>query len=230
MPRRRKAVGGPIRVIVCDDHAVYRRGLALVLTPEDDIEIVGEAADGEEALALARRVDPDVVLLDVRMPGMGGIEAARRLALEVPAARVVMLTASDSEDDLYEAVKAGAVGYLLKEISIDEIAGAVRSVAQGQSLLAPAMAGKLFAEFNALARRIEGGRVAPEGPRLTAREIEVLRHIARGDSNRDIAVELFISENTVKNHVRNILDKLNVHSRTEAALWAVREKLVDLET
>ncbi|NLV55890.1 MAG: response regulator transcription factor [Acidimicrobiales bacterium] len=230
MPRRRRAAGGPIRVIVCDDHAVYRRGLALVLGPEPDIEVVGEAASGEEALELARRVDPDVVLLDVRMPGMGGLEAARRLALEAPAARVVMLTVSDSEADLYEAIKAGVVGYLLKDISIDEIAGAVRSVAAGMTLLAPTMTGTLFAEFTALARRVEGGRIAPQGPRLTAREVEVLRHIARGGSNRDVALALFISENTVKNHVRNILDKLKVHSRTEAALWAVREKVVDLES
>ncbi len=218
-----------IRVLVCDDHAVFRRGLALVLEPETDIEVVGEASEGREAVAMSREVGPDVVLLDVRMPGMGGIEAARLLATEVPEARVVMLTVSDTEDDLYEAVKAGAVGYLLKEVSIEEVAEAVRAVAAGQSLVTPSMATKLLSEFSALANRVEGGRVAPSGPRLTSREVEVLGFLARGQSNRDIAEALFISENTVKNHVRNILEKLQLHSRTEAALYAVREQIVELD-
>jgi two-component system NarL family response regulator len=207
---------------------VFRRGLSLVLEPEDDIEVVAEASTGEEAVELARDTVPDVVLLDVRMPGIGGIEAARRLALEVPAARVVMLTVSDTESDLYDAIKAGAVGYLLKEASIEEVADAVRAVATGQSLVTPSMATKLLTEFTALANRVDGGRIAPAGPRLTGREVEVLGFIARGRSNREIAEELFISENTVKNHVRNILEKLQLHSRTEAALYAVREHIIDL--
>lgn len=218
-----------IRVLVCDDHAVFRRGLALVLEPEADIEVVGEAGDGREAVAMARELAPDVVLLDVRMPGMGGIEAARLLATDVCDAKVVMLTVSDTEDDLYEAVKAGAVGYLLKEVSIEEVAEAVRAVAAGQSLVTPSMATKLLSEFSALAHRVEGGRAARSGPRLTGREVEVLGFLARGQSNRDIAEALFISENTVKNHVRNILEKLQLHSRTEAALYAVREQIVDLD-
>ncbi len=224
------AGGQQIRVLVCDDHAVFRRGLSLVLEPEDDIEVVAEASNGDEAVDLARETAPDVVLLDVRMPGVGGIEAARRLALEVPSARVVMLTVSDTESDLYDAIKAGAVGYLLKEASIEEVADAVRAVAAGQSLVTPSMATKLLNEFTALANRVDGGRVAPAGPRLTGREVEVLGFIARGRSNREIAEELFISENTVKNHVRNILEKLQLHSRTEAALYAVREQIIDLGT
>lgn len=219
----------PIRVLVCDDHAVFRRGLALVLEPEDDIEVVAEAADGAEAVALARVSAPDVVLLDVRMPGTGGIEAARILAADVPSARVVMLTVSDNESDLYDAVKAGAVGYLLKEASIEQIADAVRAIADGQSLVTPSMATKLIQEFNLLANRVADDRDPPAGPRLTNREVEVLGFLARGRSNRDIANELFISENTVKNHVRNIFEKLELHTRTEAALYAVRENLVDLD-
>ncbi len=221
--------GDPVRVLVCDDHAVFRRGLALVLDPEADIEVVAEAGNGEEAVALANETAPDIVLLDVRMPGIGGIEAARRLALDVPSARVVMLTVSDTENDLYDAIKAGAVGYLLKEASIEEVADAVRAVAAGQSLVTPSMATKLLSEFTALANRVDGGRVAPAGPRLTGREIEVLGFLARGRSNREIAEALYISENTVKNHVRNILEKLQLHSRTEAALYAVREQIVDLD-
>jgi DNA-binding NarL/FixJ family response regulator len=214
-----QAGGQQIRVLVCDDHAVFRRGLSLVLEPEDDIEVVAEASNGDEAVDLARETAPDVVLLDVRMPGVGGIEA-----------RVVMLTVSDTESDLYDAIKAGAVGYLLKEASIEEVADAVRAVAAGQSLVTPSMATKLLNEFTALANRVDGGRVAPAGPRLTGREVEVLGFIARGRSNREIAEELFISENTVKNHVRNILEKLQLHSRTEAALYAVREQIIDLGT
>lgn len=220
---------GATSVLVADDHAVFRRGLALVLEPEEDIEVVGEAGDGTEAVALACDTTPDVVLLDVRMPGMGGIEAARLMAQRVPATRVVMLTVSDTEDDLYEAIKAGAVGYLLKEASIEEVADAVRAVAAGQSLVTPSMASKLLNEFTVLANRVDGGRVGASGPRLTAREVEVLGDIARGRSNREIAEHLFISENTVKNHVRNILEKLQLHSRTEAALYAVRERIVDVE-
>ena len=218
----------PIRVLVADDHALVREGIRHVLDAEPGIEVVAEAGNGDEAVALANECAPDVVLLDVRMPGIGGIEAARRLALEVPSARVVMLTVSDTESDLYEAVKAGAVGYLLKEASIEEVGDAVRAVANGQSLVTPSMATKLLNEFTALANRVSGGRVAPAGPRLTGREVEVLGFIARGRSNREIAEELFISENTVKNHVRNILEKLQLHSRTEAALYAVREQIIDL--
>jgi len=218
----------PVRVLVVDDHALFRRGLVLVLESEDGIEVAGEAEDGAAGLARAAELAPDVVLLDVRMPSMSGIEAARRMAGDVPTARVVMLTVSDEEEDLYEAIKAGAVGYLLKEISIEEVADAVRAVLQGQTLISPSMASKLIVEFATLARRADDSRERVPAPRLTDRELEVLRAVAQGLTNCDIGELLHISENTVKNHVRNILEKLHLHSRMEAALYAVKEQILDL--
>lgn len=217
-----------IRVLVADDHALFRRGLDLVLSGEPDIEIVGEAADGAEAIELAAQLAPDVVLMDVRMPRLSGIDAARAIRAARPSTRIVMLTVSDDEDDLYESVKAGANGYLLKEVSIEEVGDAVRAVARGQSLISPSMASKLLDEFNALAVQAEE-RERSLRPRLTERELEVLRLVAKGLSNREIARELFIAENTVKNHVRNILEKLQLNSRTEAVVYAMREKLLDVE-
>jgi DNA-binding NarL/FixJ family response regulator len=224
----RVGVADPIRVLIVDDHALFRRGLVQVLLGEDGIDVVGEGEDGEDAVAKAGEVAPDVVLMDVRMPRVNGIEATRRLAELLPSTRILMLTVSDEEDDLYEAIKAGASGYLLKEISIEEVADAVRAVVQGQTLISPSMASKLIVEFNNLARQAEEQRQLP-APRLTERELEVLKLVAQGLTNRDIAEVLFISENTVKNHVRNILEKLHLHSRMEAVVYAVREKILDLD-
>jgi DNA-binding NarL/FixJ family response regulator len=223
----RPAPAEPIRVLVADDHALFRRGLEMVLAQESDIEVVGEAADGAEAVLQAAELLPDVVLMDVRMPRRSGIEACTAIKDVVPSARIIMLTISDDETDLYEAIKAGATGYLLKEISIEEVATAIRSVAGGQSLISPAMASKLLTEFATLIKR-DGDRQQVPAPRLTERELEVLRLVARGLNNRDIAKQLFISENTVKNHVRNILEKLQLHSRMEAVVYAVREKLLEI--
>ncbi|MEX2658330.1 MAG: response regulator transcription factor [Acidimicrobiales bacterium] len=219
---------GPIRVLVVDDHALFRRGICQVLLGEEGIEVVGEGDDGEAAIAMADELAPDVVLMDVRMPNMSGIEATRRLAEALPSARILMLTVSDEEDDLYEAIKAGAAGYLLKEISIEEVADAVRAVVQGQTLISPSMASKLIVEFASLSRRSEESQARVPAPRLTERELEVLKLVAQGLTNRDIGVQLFISENTVKNHVRNILEKLHLHSRMEAVLYAVKEKILDM--
>jgi two-component system NarL family response regulator len=216
-----------IRVVIADDHALFRRGLNMVLESEPGIEIVAEAEDGEQAVKAAQEHSPDVVLMDVRMPRVDGIEATRRIHETVPGCKVLILTVSDEETDLYEAIKAGANGYLLKEISIEEVADAIRAVAQGQSLISPSMASKLLDEFNTLVRRAEE-KQQMSAPRLTGRELEVLRLVAQGKSNRDVAAELFISENTVKNHVRNILEKLHLHSRMEAVVYAVREKLLDI--
>ncbi|PSO47663.1 MAG: DNA-binding response regulator [Actinobacteria bacterium QS_8_72_14] len=220
----------PIRVLVADDHELFRRGLEMVLQSEDDLDVVGEASDGDEAVELARGDVPDVVLMDVRMPAgrthADGIAATKAIKDAVPGARILMLTISDEEEDLYEAIKAGASGYLLKEISIEEVADAIRHVHAGQSLISPSMASKLLTEFAAMARQDEQQQMPT--PKLTEREMEVLRLVAQGMNNRAIAKELYISENTVKNHVRNMLEKLHLHSRMEAVVYAVREKLIEI--
>ena len=223
-----RAVPDPIRVLIVDDHALFRRGLEMVLAEEPDIELVGEASDGAEAVAKAGEALPDVILMDIRMPKSSGIEACRAMKEVAPSAKIVMLTISDEEEDLFEAIRAGASGYLLKDIPYDEVADVVRAVHGGQSLINPSMAAKLLTEFAALAKR-DGEERAQEvpAPKLTDREMEVLRLVARGMNNRDIAKELFISENTVKNHVRNILEKLQIHSRMEAVMIAVRENLIE---
>ncbi len=216
-----------IRVVIADDHELFRRGLRMVLEDADDIEVVGEAGDGRSVTTVVSESVPDVVVMDVRMPVVSGIEATARIKEELPATRILMLTISDEEEDLYEAIKAGANGYLLKEISIDEISDAVRAVHGGQSLISPSMASKLLNEFASMIKKEEEKREVP-APRLTAREMEVLQHVAQGMNNREIAKTLFISENTVKNHVRNILEKLHLHSRMEAVVYAVREKLLEI--
>ena len=225
------AVGGlvvePIRVLVVDDHALFRRGLQMVLEQEPDIEVVGEASDGAEAVTQAAETLPDIVLMDVRMPRRGGIDACTAIHETVPSAKIIMLTISDEEADLYEAIKAGAMGYLLKEISIEEVAAAIRAVHGGQSLISPSMASKLLTEFATMIRKSDDRQQVPT-PRLTDREMEVLKLVAKGMNNRDIAKQLFISENTVKNHIRNILEKLQLHSRMEAVVYAVREKLLEI--
>ncbi len=218
----------PIRTLIVDDHALFRRGLEMVLAAEQDIELVGEASDGEEAVKKAGGSLPDVVLMDIRMPRSSGIEACRAMKEVVPSAKIVILTISDEEEDLFEAIRAGASGYLLKDIPLDEVAETVRAVHGGQSLINPSMAGKLLHEFAALARRDQEERVEQiPAPRLTDREMQVLKLVARGMNNRDIGKELFISDNTVKNHVRNILEKLQIHSRMEAVMVAVRDKLIE---
>ena len=219
------APDAPIRVLLADPHALFRRGVRLVLDDEADIEVIGECGDGLEAVDLIVELIPDLVLIDVRMPGVSGVEVTRRARSLVPSVKVAVLTVSEEDDDLFAAVRAGATGYLLKELSIEELPDAVRAVARGQSLISPSMASRLLAEFNALSRRVEEQRGT--APRLSDRELEVLRLVARGLSNKDIAAELVIAENTVKNHVRNILEKLQLRSRMEAAMYAVREKLVD---
>ena len=216
-----------LRVLIVDDHALFRRGLQMVLKQEDDIDVVGEAGDGSEAVSKAQELMPDVILMDVRMPRRSGIEATQQIKDLMPHVKILMLTISDEEADLYDAIKAGASGYLLKEISIDEVADAIRSVWQGQSRISPSMASKLLTEFAAMSKRADERQQLP-APRLTDREMAVLKLVAQGLNNRDIAKELFISENTVKNHIRNILEKLHLHSRMEAVVYAVREKLLEI--
>ncbi|NYJ02326.1 two-component system NarL family response regulator [Nocardioides thalensis] len=215
----------PVRVLVVDDQELFRRGMTMLLGSEAGIEVVGEASNGVEGVELAKSAAPDVVLLDVRMPKQSGIEACVAIKETVPSAKIVMLTMSDEEADLYEAVKNGASGYLLKDSSIEEVAQGIRVVADGQSLISPSMAAKLIDEFKTMSKP---DKVTGAALKLTERELDVLRLVAKGLSNRDVAQRLAISENTVKNHVRNMLEKLQLHSRMEAVMYAVREKIVEL--
>ncbi len=210
--------------MVVDDQQLFRRGLTMLLAAEPGLEVVGEAGDGVEGTRLAETTAPDVVLLDVKMPKRSGMETCLAIKQAVPSAKIIMLTASDDEGDLYEAVKSGASGYLLKDSSIEEVAQAIAVVADGQSLISPSMAIKLIDEFKQMRPAKESGPAL----RLTDRELDVLRLVAHGLSNKEIAARLFISENTVKNHVRNMLEKLQLHSRMEAVIYAVRENLLEL--
>jgi len=218
---------GKIRVVIADDHALFRAAVESVLDTQPDIEVVGQAGDGREATRLALALRPDLVLMDVRMPVRDGIEATRDITEAAPGVKVLMLTGSDEEEDLSAAIKAGACGYLLKAIEADEMPAAVRAAHAGQSLISPAMASKLMVEFAALARKEQ--EPADRRPQLTDRELEVLGLITEGLQNKDIASRLFISENTVKNHVRNILEKLQLRSRMEAVFYAVRTKLFEIK-
>ena len=215
----------PVRVVIVDDQELFRRGLTMLIDAEDDIDVVGQAADGVAATELAASAVPDVILMDIRMPKRSGIDACLAIKAVVPSANIIMLTVSDEESDLYDAIKNGASGYLLKDSSTDEVAQAIRLVAEGQSLITPSMATKLLDEFKQMSR---SDRDQVSTPRVTARELEVLKLVAQGLNNRQIGTRLFISENTVKNHVRNILEKLHLHSRMEAVVYAVREKLLDI--
>ena len=200
-----------IRVLIADDHAVVRQGLRTFLDLQEDIEVVGEAADGEQAVAEAERLEPDVVLVDLVMPRMDGVETIRRLHERVPAARAVVLSSFIDEDRLLPVVRAGAAGYLLKDIEPGELVDAIRTVHGGGALLHPRVAARLLADV--------------AGDPLTPREREVLALIGRGMANKVIARELGLAEKTVKAHVSSILGKLGVADRTQAALYAVREGL-----
>jgi two-component system, NarL family, response regulator LiaR len=209
-----------IRVLIVDDHAVVRRGLRTFLELQEGIEVVGEAEDGDEAVAAVEELAPDVVLMDLVMPGVDGIEAIKRARERRPATRVIALTSFVDDDRLFPAVRAGAAGYLLKDVQPQELVAAIRTVHAGESLLHPAAAARLIAQ------------VAGDGPRtdpaslLTPREREVLALLARGRPNKVIARELGVSEKTVKTHVSNLLGKLGLTDRTQAALYVVREGLV----
>jgi DNA-binding NarL/FixJ family response regulator len=229
-PKKKGSRGArePLRVLIADDHALFRQGLKMNLSSEPDLDVVGEAHDGQQAVDRAVELMPDVVLMDVRMPRRSGIEATQRIKEALPHVKILVLTISDEEEDLYESIKAGASGYLLKDVSSDELAEAIRSIVAGHSRISPAMASKLLNEFSAMSKRGEERRPLPP-PRLTDRELEVLTHVAKGLNNRLIAKELFISDNTVKNHIRNILEKLQLHSRMEAVIYAVKENILEIK-
>jgi len=205
-----------IRVLIADDEERFRRVVFALLADEPDIEVVGHACNGVEAVAVAQELVPDLILLDVRMPEMDGIEAATAIHRTLPTTKIVMLTASEDEDDVFEALKAGAGGYILKEGLVTDLAGAVRVVAQDLGLLlSPSIASKVLVEFRDVPRR-------PVGPNLTERELEVLRLVSRGYANQQIAEELCLSGHTVKRHVANILAKLHQRSRLDAVMYAIR--------
>jgi NarL family two-component system response regulator LiaR len=208
-----------IRVLIADDHAVVRQGLRTFLDLQDDVEVVAEAADGEAALAAAQAAQPDVVLLDLVMPRLDGVAALRRLRERAPEARVIVLTSFGDDERLFAALRAGAAGYLLKDVEPTELVRAIRTAHAGQSPLSPAVAARVIDEL------AHGGARAGAVDELTPRELEVLRLIARGRSNKVIARELGVAEKTVKTHVSHLLAKLGLADRTQAALYAVREGL-----
>jgi DNA-binding NarL/FixJ family response regulator len=213
-------------VLIADDQALVRTGFRMILEAEKDIEVVGDAADGAQALAQARRIRPDVVLMDVRMPELDGIEATRRLlADEGTETKVVMLTTFDMDEYVYEALRAGASGFLLKDVPPEQLVVGIRSVASGDALLAPSVTKRVVEEF--VRRPPESARPAPpELEELTERELEVLKLIARGLSNAEIAKELFVSDATVKTHVARILMKLSLRDRVQAVVYAYENAVV----
>jgi DNA-binding NarL/FixJ family response regulator len=214
-------VSGPIRVLLVDDQSLFREALAVLLGVRTDIVVVGEAGNGDEALARAADLQPDVVLMDLRMPVLDGIAATRRMRVEQPGVRVIALTTFDDDDDVFAALRAGAVGYLLKDVSSARLVEAVLAAARDEAVLQPSVAAKLVARFAQLPAGDDAvPRPQPLVVPLSDRELDVLRLLADGRTNREIAARLFLAEGTVKNHVTNVLAKLNARDRTQAALRA----------
>jgi len=214
----------PIRVLLVDDHVLFRKGLASLIDPLEDMEVVGEAGDGREALERARELMPDLILMDIHMPGWDGLKATQLIKEEMPYVKIVMLTISDDDEDIFEAIKSGAQGYLLKNLEPEELFEMLRGVYRGEAPISGLTAARILDEFARLARRKSSG--SNSGESLTPREREVLQLVAQGATNKEIASQLFIAGNTVKNHLRNILAKLHVQNRVQAAAYALREGLI----
>ena len=207
----------PIRVLIVDDHTLFRSGIKLLLQRDGGFEVVGEAGDGLDGIKRAKSLKPDIVLLDLHMPGISGREAVQLIVEEVPETRVVMLTVSEDAEDLVDCLRAGATGYLLKNIETDYLIDAVQRAAKGESVMSPLMTGKLVREFRT---QPKAGAANDEHEKLTPREKEIIAHLARGASNKEVARALGVAESTVKIHVQSILKKLNLTSRVQAAVYA----------
>jgi NarL family two-component system response regulator LiaR len=213
----------PIRLLLVDDHIFVRKGIRALLATEDGIEVIGEAENGQDALSKIEDLNPDVILLDLLMPKMGGVEVIEQVIADDPEARILVLTSFVADDKVFPAIKAGALGYLLKDSEPEELVRAIHRVYQGESSLSPVIARKVLQEISR-----PSDQELSEDP-LTDREVEILQHIAKGESNREIAEALVLSEATVRTHVSNILGKLHLASRTQAALYALRKGLAPLD-
>ena len=209
-----------IRVLLVDDQALFREGLETLLSVHDDIHVVGQASNGQQAVEVAAKVQPHVVLMDVRMPVLDGVRATRLLKQSLPRCRVIVLTTFDDDEYVFDALHAGAVGYLLKDVASARLVEAIRATARGESILEPSVAAKVIAEFTRVSSMVPPAQMEQLIEPLSERELEILALIARGHSNKEIASQLFIAEGTVKNHVTHILGKLGVRNRTQAALKA----------
>ena len=228
-----------IRVLLADDQDIIRTGLTIILNHQADIEVVGQAADGVEAVDLAKQLQPDVILMDIKMPRLNGIQATRQIMAAQPRTQIIILTTYDTDDWVFDGIRAGAVGYLLKDTSGDNLAEAVRGALRGESQMDPTVARKVLREFQHVtaAHRMTPGPLAPTQPvaeeepleKLTDREEEILKLLAAGLPNKEIAQQLSLSEGTVKNHISVILSKLHANDRTQAVLTALKRGLVDLK-
>lgn len=213
-----------IRILLADDHPLIREGLRRILEMDPQIEVVGEVGDGQGAINKTRILDPDVVLMDLKMPGTDGVEASRVIRREFPEIRIIILTVAD-DDDMLEVIRAGASGYLLKDVEPGELLKAIHTVYEGRPAFHPIVTSRLLGEYNRLSMPV---RKDDEISRLTEREKEVLGLIAQGESNKNIARKLFISEKTVKNHITSIFRKLKVEDRTQAAIFAIKKRMVEV--
>jgi DNA-binding NarL/FixJ family response regulator len=214
-----------LRILLVDDHVLFRKGVASLLSSCQDLEVVGEAMDGMEAVEIAREMVPDVILMDISMPECSGLEATRLIKREMPHVKIVMLTVSDDDCDLFEAIKNGAEGYLLKNLEPYQLFDMLEGIRRGEAAISGTLAAKILQEFRESDR--SPARQPEEGGLLTPRESEVLEQVVKGSTNEEIAATLSITENTVKVHLRNILEKLHLQNRIQAAVYAVRQGLVD---
>lgn len=214
-----------LRILLVDDHILFRKGVAALLSSRQDIQVVGEAGDGHAAIAAARELLPDVILMDISMPICNGLEATRTIKREMPHVRIAMLTVSDDDQHLFEAIKSGAQGYLLKNLEPHQLYEMLESISRGEAPLSGVIAAKILQEFTRPVQ--DSNQEAVIRDELTAREMDILQLVAEGQTNKEIASTLFISENTVKIHLRNILEKLHLQNRIQAAVYAVRQGLVN---